>query len=502
MRNAFSGYSYQKHVTFLLLSIMDVERSISNIEIESKTKDNFDDLVITIDSDIFQFQIKDFDNVTLDDLKIKGDEIFIKGKGHKLSSKQNIIIFKQIDIKPNDKFLNFPSWKFSKNIIVLSLPRTMIDKKVDDLYSLNPKRKNEIDAFFNSVLDRRGWSISIEMLPHLKVFLTELQEDSVILSHQILNFESLLLIEGKPGIGKSHFANIISKDYSEKIIYRFWIGNQDRDYEERLIFKNFIRDINVKLFHDQKDRTIDDILNQLRIEEKTFIIDGLDHVENYRPSELEKFIDFIETCKNYCKIIVLSRPLVRKLNWEIHKLQNWNQEQTEKVLDQIFHLSDYSITKEIFKISKGYPIIVKYLAEHFKLHNKVPDIDQIENLDSYYQKIIANEKGKQSLSIFLCSNSYIMNSEIELFIGEEKYYVEEFINEHPYLFDLKLNRIALFHDSFNTFLKKHVDYSHKEEKVCDIVFHSILALEKKFLSRVSLFPLAISVRIVPVILVG
>ena len=48
MKNAFSGYTYQKQVTLLLLSVMDVERSISKIEIEAKTPDNFDDLVINI----------------------------------------------------------------------------------------------------------------------------------------------------------------------------------------------------------------------------------------------------------------------------------------------------------------------------------------------------------------------------------------------------------------------------------------------------------------------
>ena len=44
MKNAFSGYTYQKQVTFLLLSLMDVERNISKIEIEARTIDNFDDL--------------------------------------------------------------------------------------------------------------------------------------------------------------------------------------------------------------------------------------------------------------------------------------------------------------------------------------------------------------------------------------------------------------------------------------------------------------------------
>src|SRR5690606_29461726 len=164
--------------------------------------------------------------------------------------------------------------------------------------------------------------------------------------------------------------------------------------------------------------------------------------------------------------------------------------QTEKVLKELFHLSEYSIISKIYEISQGYPIIVKYITEHYKLHKKIPLIEQIHNIDSYYQEIISNEKGKQSLSLFLCSKSYIMASEIDLFIGDEKYYVTEFIEEHPYLFDIKLNRISLFHDSFNTFLRKQVDYSHKTKKVNKIVSESILNLEKRFLSRFSLFQLS------------
>lgn len=491
MKNAFSGYTYQKQVTFLLLSLMDVERSISKIEIEAKATDNFDDLVITTDSGVIQFQIKDFENINFDDLSVKNNKVLMKGRDSlKLSSKQNIIFFRNISFKSNEKTLNFPSYKLTNNVSIISLSRTQIDKKIDDLYVNNPRRRNEIDSFFNSILDKRIWEITRESLPQLKVFITELQEESVLISHKLLKFDKLLLIEGKPGVGKSHFVNTLTKEYENNILYRFWIGNQDRDYQERLKFENFIRDLNTKLFHDQKTRTIEELLEELKKEKKTFIIDGLDHVENYNNSEFDSFINFITKANHYCQVIVLSRPLVNQLEWKKHTLENWNFKQTEKVLKELFHLSEYSTINEIFKISQGYPIIVKYITEHYKLHKKTPSIEQIHNIDSYYQEIISNEKGKQSLSLFLCSKSYIMESEIDLFIGDEKYYVAEFIKEHPYLFDIKLNRISLFHDSFNTFLRKQVDYSYKTNKVNSVVSESILNLEKRFLSRFSLFQLS------------
>lgn len=490
MRNAFSGYTYQKHVTLLLLSLMDVERSISKIEIEAKTDNHFDDLVVSLDKARYQFQIKDFETISLNNLSIEGSEIYLQGKPHKLSKKKNIIFFKHLAFKPNSEILGFPCYKLAKNVFLVSLSRTQIDEKINELYQNNPLRKNEIDSFFSGLLDSRIWHISREILPQLKTFITELQEKSIEISHNLLQFENLLLIEGKPGVGKSHFANTLVKEYHSHILYRFWIGNQDRDYQERLRFSRFIQDINTKLFNDLKERSEEVILQKLQSENKTFIIDGLDHVENYNNVDFDRFIGFINTLKEYCRVIVLSRPLIKAPDWKKHILDNWNLKQTEKVLNELFHLEKYAMIDDIFRISQGYPIIVKYIAEHYKVHHSLPNISEVKDIDSYYQKIISNEKGKHSLSVFLCTKSYIMSSEIELFIGDEKDYVEEFIKEHPYLFDIKLNRISLFHDSFNTFLRKQIDYKKKQEKISQIVTHSILKLEKRFQSRFSLFELS------------
>ena len=491
MKYALTGYSYQKQVTLLFLSIMDVERNISKIELEAKTTDNFDDIIISTNSEIIQFQIKDFEKIKFEDLKIEDNKVLMKGRESlKLSQKQNILFFKNINFIPNDKIMGFDSYKLSESVSIISLSRVQIDEKIDELYINNPRRRNEIDSFFSSILDKRIWEIPRESLPQLKVFITELQEKSVSISHKLLKFEKLLLIQGKPGVGKSHFVNTLTQEYENNILYRFWVGNQDRDKEDRLKFDNFIRDLNTKLFHDQKKRTNEELLEELKQEKKTLIIDGLDHIENYNNSEFKIFINFITRAKDYCKIIVLSRPLESKLDWKKHTLDNWNFKQTEKVLLKLFHISEYSIIDEIFKISQGYPIIVNYIAKHYKLHKTIPLTEQVDNIDSYYQQIISTEKGKQNLSLFLCSKSYIMESEIDLFIGDEKYNVTEFIEEHPYLFDIKLNRISLFHDSFNTFLRKHVNYSNKTEKVIKIVSKSILNLEKRFLSRFSLFQLS------------
>ena len=489
MRNAFSGYTYQEQITLLLLSIMDVEREILNIEIEAKVNDLFDDLIISLRDEILSFQIKDFESINLSELIIEKENISIKGKKHKLSKNKNILFFKHIDITPNSNILGFDCYKIN-NIYIISLNRNNVDTLIDDLYKHNLGRKFEISSFLNNLLDRRIWNISILDLPTLKTFNTDLQEESLNINHKLLKFEKILLIEGKPGVGKSHFVNSINDLYPNNLLYRFWTGNQDRDYLERLKFRNFIQDINIKLFKDLKDRPLVDLFNELKKRKITFLIDGLDHVENYNNREISQFIDFIDELKEYCRIIVLSRPLVNCLTWKKQVLENWNKKQTAQVLEKLFYINEYKIKDRIFYLTQGYPILVKYVAEFFKLNKILPKLEQLKDIDNYYDEIIKDEKGKHSLSIFLSTSSYITFSELELFLDESKYYVEEFVKEHPYLFDIKLNRIALFHDSFTTYLRNKINnYNTSSEKVNNIVYKSVLKLERRFLSRLSLFKL-------------
>lgn len=489
MRNAYSGYTYQKHITQLLLSIMDVERNISKIEIEAKVDDNFDDLLVHINNEQYSFQIKDFEDVTLEQLIIEGENLIIRGKAHKLSKNKNIVFFKNIDIVPNAKVLDFNCFK-NDNLYVISMSRTDVDFFIDDLYNGNLNRKFEIENYLSKTLDNRVWIIDRSDLPSLKTYSTDLQQESIKINHTLVEFDKLLLIEGKPGVGKSHFVNSLVEIYPLNILYRFWVGNQESDYQERLKFQNFLQDLNVKLFHDLKNREISDLLKEIERKKLTFIIDGLDHIENYNNNELHRFLNFIEQLKEHCKVIVLSRPLAAKLDWQKQILENWNKKQTEFVLEELFHITDFNTQKEIFYLTQGYPILVKYVTEFYKLNKKLPETGQLQDIDSFYEGIIKDEKGKYSLSIFLCTNSYIMYSELDLFLGEAKYYVEEFIDEHPYLFDTKLNRISLFHDSFNTYLRtRSTNYKILNDKATDLVYDSVISLDKRFLSRFSLFKL-------------
>lgn len=488
MRNAFYGYSFQKLVTSLMLTIMDVERTIESIEIEALVDHKFDDIrVISNDKEYF-FQIKDFASISLNEIVVSETEIIIAGNLHKLSNETNVLFFKRLEITPDCEILGIPALRLG-NIYIISQSGQEIDQRIEELYKTDHLRKYIIDQFFSGCLDKRNLLIKISDLPSLNIFKTYLIEPTVNVTRKLLDVENILLIEGKPGVGKSHLVVNLENQYKNNVVYRFWVSNQDNDYNERLKYNNFIQDFSKKLFRNLKPYTEVQIIAKLREREKTVIIDGLDHVENYNPNDLEKYVAFINNLKEHCKVIVLSRPLQRLLPWKKQLLGNWNHGQTKIVLNELYHIQDYKIIQKIFTITDGYPILVRYIAEQYRIEGIVPDFEAFDSIDKYYEKIIEGEKGKQALALFLCVRSYLMQSEIDLFLDTYgAMFVKQFVSEHPYLFELRLNRISMFHDSFITFLRKrNTDYKIVSAKVNAVVYASIMNIEKRFQSRFSYF---------------
>lgn len=486
-KGGYIGYTYQKHVTELFLSKMDTEREIDVIKIEAKTDDKFEDLVVYCEKDVYQIQIKDISGVKLEKLNVVENEILIDNKPHKLSSNTNIIFFKQIDITPNCEILGFSAFKMS-DLYLISLSRVDIDEIITSSYELNPFRKSRIQKFLSDYLDKRKWIIQKSELPVIDIFKTKLV-DTINIEREIIEFENILHIEGKPGIGKSHLVEFLQERYPNNLLYRFWLHEQDNDKDDRLKFQKFIFDFSKKLFHDNRYRDKVEIIEQINRTVETIIIDGLDHVKNYNPSEFKQYVAFIDQLKEVCKVIVLSRPIEDEFGWKKQQLTSWNRHQTERVLEELFHITDYDIKSKIFKITDGYPIIVKYVAEQFKRTKTLPKLDELTSLDSYYEQILIGTKVKSALSLFLCSRAYFMKSEISMFLGaEQAKLVSEFIDGYPYLFEIRLNRISLFHDSFTTYLRKqNIDFSKRQNNVNEIVYSSIMSFEKRFLSRFNRF---------------
>lgn len=490
MKNAYIGYTYQHLVAIYFTSLMDVERKINSIKIEAKVDHKFDDIVVQCDSGEFYFQIKDFNTITLNDLQLDIGVLKIKGIEHKISSNNNILIFSGIEIQVNSEIFGFPSMKRDDYFIV-SASRDEIHDKIEQLYDSNSKRLSRIQSYLQKCIENKSLLINRTDLPSIEVYRTNLLEETIDVGTEHLKLNNLFFIEGKPGIGKSHLVNLIQTKFQNNITYRFWISNQDKDYRERLIYSNFIFDISKQIFRDLILRNESEIISEISLRDLIIIIDGLDHVENYNQSDLNQFISFIDALQQKCKVVILSRPLIKPLNWEKHVLSNWNINQTEVLLEELYHINDYSIKRQIFELTNGYPILIKYVAEYYKTKNELPHLDKLTTVDSYYDQILNQEKGKQALSLFLCFKAFVMKSELSSFLSEElEPIVNEFIEEHSYLFEIRLNRISLFHDSLITYLRnKKINYNNTLEQVNQFVYNSIMEENSRFLSRFNLFNL-------------
>lgn len=496
-RNAFLGYTYQQCITFLLLVKMDVERQIDKLEIETTVNNNFDDINISVSDQIIFCQIKDMDNIRLDDLTIEKDYILIKNKQHKLSEKTNIIFFKHIDIENNNStILGFPAYQ-QDNLYIISLSRYNSIQIIEKLYEYNSKRESAINQFFNLRMDTRQLIILKTELPAIDIYNTQLLEKTIDVGRKLLEFNDILFIEGKPGVGKSHLTTCLAEEYDNNLMYRFWVSNQDKDYDSRLLFRNFISNISKELFNDYRYRSEDEIIEYLSSKKNPVIIDGLDHVENYKPSELERFISFIDKLKGKTKVIVLSRPLKREIIWKKQQLVNWNFEETQLVLDELYHITDYTLCKDIFEITNGYPILVRFITEQYKHNGQILSLGKLESINDYYAKIISTVNTKNALVLFITCRSYIMQSEISLFLKDELAdIVNEFIKDYPHLFEIKLNRISLFHDSLNTYLfSKGINNLQRHSTVKQIVYNSLMNGETRFMSRVTSFDLDKSMKL-------
>jgi hypothetical protein len=470
---------------------MDIEREIDSVQIEGMVDNNFDDVILTCGKDEYYFQIKDFQEISINDLKITNEDVIIKGKMHSLSNKTNVLVFKEIDINPDTEIFGLPAL-LKDGIYLVSINRESVQEKINTLYENHGNRRSLIESFFYNVLDQRNLLIKRSDLPKVNVFRTNLLEETINVGLEHLKLDNLFFIEGKPGVGKSHLVNLLKAHFYNNVIYRFWTSNQDQDYETRLKFQNFIFDVSKSLFNDFKNRTQGDIINEIIRTDKVLIIDGLDHVENYNPSDLDKFIEFISSLKNSGKVIALSRPLRKGLEWDKYVLGNWNIKQTDIVLDELYHISDYEIRNQIYDLTDGYPILVKYVAEYFKKHQIIPQLDKLTDINNYYDQILIKQSGKQALAMFLCFRSYVMDSEIDCFLHESLApIVREFVKEFPYLFEIRLNRISLFHDSLVTYLRnQNIDYAKTLEQINQHVFSSLLSGESRFLSRFSRFNLS------------
>lgn len=494
VRNAFKGYTYQHFVYRLLISKMDVDRNIEYIEVEKDVSHNFDDCYLESKSKKYYFQVKNKRNIngemiSLDEIKFDEKQVILPPNTRIYYKKKNIniLILNTNKIETNTEILGLPAYKLD-TIYIIPLTSSKAKEIVYDMYGDNRRIKTIIDFAYETTINS-VFKVTINDLPKLTRFPTKLDEETVILRDIVSDINpGILLITGKPGVGKSHFVNEIIDKVHYDIIYRFWTSSQDTNIIKRRGFNEFLRDIGIAVFNSPKSFEYIELVNKINTEKLSVIIDGLDHVENYNHQELDKFINFIDDIDN-ANVLVLSRPLRIDLNWEKFVLENWDRNQTWKYLNKAHNIHEYSIISKIYDISNGYPIITNFLASHYKLHGEISIDEKISGLNDYYELLIDNVELK-ALSIFLLNDYFFLETELKELLDNDylTVIIKEFIEKHPYLFNKEINRISLIHDSFNTFLReKDQFYLNLRSEIIPKIEDSIENLDIRFLSRIDGF---------------
>lgn len=491
-RNGFKGYTYQQYIFTLFFAKMDTERKIKKIEAESQGTKQFDDLYIEMEDETrYRIQIKNYPQAELDDINITDHVVSIQGNKNKYDPKDNnILVVKSDHINPNEFFMDLPAIKKS-GITIIPLIEEKVEEIIDSLYR-SDKRELKIIHLGYSITCKAKFMVEKKDLPPMETIPENLTEETIILRTAPDEVpEGITYIIGKPGIGKSHYVNELISKYTGAAVYRFWIDSQDEYLQERLFYKTFLDNLAMQFWESPRNFEEEELIEEINKGKKILIIDGLDHVENYQPLELSRYIQFIDKLKSG-KVIVLSRPLKAEIPWEPIELLNWTYEETAKYLKEGYGIDDYEVAEKIFNITDGYSIITFYVANHYKIYNEIGLTQEMEDLNQYYDNLLGESSTSSLLTIFATNNSFYTEKELNelLVMPELADAVKDFIKQHPYLFERVENRISLLHDSLNTYLRGiGKRYPERMNSVNNIVKESLRSENVEYMARMNSFML-------------
>mgnify|MGYP006908896926 FL=1 len=106
--NAFKGYNFQGTIYGYLLFIMDLQRKIEELDAEKLVDNNFDDIFVESSNGNFYIQVKNYSNISFEDMNIdENNNVIVKNhepiKSDKKSGYDKYAIFIKDLIIPDDK---------------------------------------------------------------------------------------------------------------------------------------------------------------------------------------------------------------------------------------------------------------------------------------------------------------------------------------------------------------------------------------------------------------
>ena len=243
-RRALKGYSYQQSIFTLFLAFMDTERKISKIVVETLDTKNFDDIFLEdvqcggTDSKEYRIQVKNYPCVGLKDIKISKNVLSICGNRNEFEpTDNNVFVINTARIETDDSFMGLPCTKM-EDIIIIPLTPEQVADRMDNMFNME-SRELQIIHKADGITENAVFEVTINELPEVIQMSIDLENETVLLRNVPDDFEyNITFIEGKPGVGKSHFVNEICEKYPDAVVYRFWIGSQDPNRNRRIRFEN------------------------------------------------------------------------------------------------------------------------------------------------------------------------------------------------------------------------------------------------------------------------
>lgn len=471
---------------------MDTNREICKLESEALSTKQIDDIFVeTSDGNTYRVQVKNYPATTLDDITITDHVATICGNSNQYNpSDSNVMVVNTDKIITDAEFMGMPA-TIKNGITIVPLTQELVTDRLDNLFQ-NEDRELQIILKAYELTCSVKFVITIDDLPDLIALSIDLSKKTILLREIPEQFRrSINYIIGKPGVGKSHYVEELTKAHNDAIVYRFWVSAHDEHLRHRLQYDAFLTDIGLKAFKSPRSFRESELAEQLRKKDTLLIIDGLDHVENYNPQELPSYLSFLELLeKSNIRTVVLSRPMKASLPWEFIELINWNFSETTIYLAAAHNIFDYDICKKIYECTNGYPIITYFFAEHFNKYGELNLQIPIGDINVYYDELLKDVITKSALCIFASNNSFFTLEEIKTFFADPEAYdmLLEFIKAYPYLFECVKNRISLVHDSLNTYLRCILSsYQKRYEIVKDEVQKSLTAYEVEYMDRLSSF---------------
>lgn len=203
-------------------------------------------------------------------------------------------------------------------------------------------------------------------------FLERIEKKEIL---EYLNSEEMILLIGKAGVGKTRLAIEVCKDYinNNTNVNCICIKNNGNDIYEDL----------VDYVENGKDYLI--------------FIDDIN--EMYR---VKTFMDFVKDRKNVCNIkiiatvrdYVLENVLMKLKEYyypHVYTVNNMNEEQIKKILEDIYSIKNQRYQEKILEISNGNPRLA-ILAAKGIIDGKIKNLTSVIDIfQGYYVPIISDE---------------------------------------------------------------------------------------------------------------